>query len=90
MTNVSLLIVVLLMSGYGVIAKTARKQHGPNAVRINKCCEANEILLDMRCSIVNSSIGKFLRSTLHVKGLWVNFYNRLSIAIYTNTQTQCH
>lgn len=56
----NLVIVLLLLSGYGVLSETARKQHGPNAVRINKCCEPNEILLDMRCSTVNSSICKYM------------------------------
>lgn len=58
------MIAVLFMSG--VLAETSRKQHGPNAVRINKCCEANEILLDLRCSIVNSSISKFRKYVFNI------------------------
>lgn len=40
------------------------KTHPPNYVRINKCCEENEIRVDSRCERVNSSVtGKWTHNT---------------------------
>lgn len=35
------------------------QKHGPVAIRINKCCEKNEILIDLRCTKVNQTSGEF-------------------------------
>ncbi|KAJ6639547.1 putative G-protein coupled receptor Mth-like 5 [Pseudolycoriella hygida] len=44
---------ILILNKYLVMLE----KHGPNAVRVNKCCEKNEILVDLRCTTVNSTSG---------------------------------
>lgn len=45
---------VLILNEYFVMLQ----KHGPNAVRINKCCEKNEILIDLLCTPVNQTSGE--------------------------------
>lgn len=39
-------------------------RHGPNAVRVNKCCEEDEVRIDRRCDRVNSSVASKLTITV--------------------------
>lgn len=42
----------ILLNKYVVMPQ----KHGPNSVRINKCCERFEILVDFSCTQVNESV----------------------------------
>lgn len=47
-------IYVLILNKYLVMLQ----KHGPNAIRVNKCCEKYEILVDLRCTEVNRTSGE--------------------------------
>lgn len=53
----------------------ALQRHGPNAVRVNKCCEKYEILYDQRCTKVNSSVAGIFYS-------YITFYTVRMDKIY--------
>lgn len=65
-TLLSFGIYVLILNKYLVMLQ----KHGPNAVRINKCCEKNEILVDLRCTEVNRTSGEcdklFLKTQMNI------------------------
>lgn len=47
-----IVIYFILLNKYNVMPQ----KHGPNSVRINKCCERFEILVDFSCTQVNESV----------------------------------
>lgn len=47
-----IVIYIILLNKYNVMPQ----KHGPNSVRINKCCERFEILVDFSCTQVNESV----------------------------------
>lgn len=47
-----IVIYFILLNKYVVMPQ----KHGPNSVRINKCCERYEILVDFSCTQVNESV----------------------------------
>lgn len=53
---IALLLVELLAATLvvGSVASTTPQKYNPNAVRINKCCERFEVMLDGKCTVAES------------------------------------
>lgn len=67
---ISVLSILLIFNGLIGVAASPRKD-SPTAVKINKCCEKSEILVDSRCTFakdINTSEFKLCWALKHV--LW--------------------
>lgn len=47
----SLFVYIIIINEYCVLSQ----KHGPFDIKINKCCERQEILIDLKCTHINDT-----------------------------------